>query len=227
MRIETADLSRHDPLARRIDCHDRSRPFTLWIDSNLIYPHGLPSGAYAACLLRPPESLGDGRWRWRAAGGAGTESHEDELLARIDGERIEWTFWITGTRRGLDRFLWIAGESDTSGTRGRWGFFDPAGAAPRDTALAVEWEIDPSGDGRSMERYRNLDPESTGTRGSMIETVSADSIALTWLDVEGAEVRRLRLAWSRSDGGGVYVDSRGNRCCWGEREAGYPDAACP
>lgn len=233
MQVDTSDLAETGDgeetlprLGAQGICHALSALVVAWVDANVAIRLAVPAAALNACLLRQPVYLGDGTWRWTANGGGGEDAYTSELTAHIlSEEQVEWSMRVSGTQLQLDRFPWFDGLCDHAAQAGYWRFYSPNDPQTPRQVIRIDWT-------RPTPHEANLTIENTDTEaahfGDQLEYIWEEPNArIQFVDASGGGADTTRVAWSVAGGQGMFVSASGDSCCWGPRNEGYPDGACP
>jgi hypothetical protein len=202
-----------------------------WIRLNLERRLLLPEAVLAACSRQTPAYLGDQEWRWVATGGQGDRGWSAELTATVsltpEGlvDHVYWEMRVTGSELALSRALWVKGISGSNGLVGAWSCFDPTVSPNLKQVLACTWDLTSA---VSLDRHLVFyvtDPDAAGY-GDRARYVLADSV-VTLDQFDASAGATVRVSWDLRDGAGWYDSAAGWKCCWGSRDAHYPNVLCP
>lgn len=235
MRVDTSDLAtdgltlestpqlHRDASASGI-CHAASAFVVAWTNLNVVLRLSIPALLLDTTLQAQPTYVGDETWRWTASGGTGMDAWTAELEGRIDGEPafVAWTMRVSGTRLGLDRFVWYTGTSQMDAEGGTWRFYDPLDAEEPGEVFFVGWEEDVSD--RALIVFENRDDGTDEFEDLLTYERDGDLLSLEYFDRSANATTRIE--WDRTTGEGQTTDAEGMTCCWGPRPS-YDDVDCP
>lgn len=179
----------------------------------------VPGTAIALALSQQPTE-DDGIFTWTVTVGMAT-AELDVTAGLVDGWDVD--LYVTNPDEGLNRFLWVEGDSNLAATEGAWTLHDPQLAAGSDEALSIEWSYTSPTD-RSL-AYVVRSTESPELGDSLTYTVAATTASLQYVDADDPSVAA-EISWDTTTGAGriqVPGFNAGAEACW---DTVFENAAC-
>jgi hypothetical protein len=224
MQVDTEDLGTVSPTGEAGLCHAVSAIVVVWVDANVRLRLAIPVGAFVACVSTVPVYIGDDTWRWTATQGQGSDMATGELTAHVVSEsRIDWEMRVSGTFRGLDRFLWFRGSSDPGAGSGIWHYYDPMFLDTPKEVVQCTWSQEPAPGGTREVEFVNVEAGNPNIGDRLRYRLVEYAASIHYRNAAQAE--STDVSWSLLTGEGRTVNAAGDSCCWGARPL-FPDVAC-
>ena len=169
----------------------------------------VPGTAIALALSQEPTEEG-GVWTWSVDVGASTIDL-DVTAGLAQGWDVD--LFVTNPNEGLDRFRWVAGDSNLAATDGTWMLHDPELPASNTEALAIEWNYVSDTDRSLAYVVRNTESPEFGD--SLTLTIAGTTASLQYVDADSPSIAA-EIRWDESGAGQIEVPgfNSGVAACW-------------
>jgi len=99
----------------------------------------VPIGAYRSAANQKPSNISANKWEWSYNATVGGASHRVRLTGEAQGSQMKWEMYVSRDGAGgFSEFKWLEGTSNTTGTEGKWTFYE-SHTQQTTVALQVDW----------------------------------------------------------------------------------------
>ncbi len=133
-------------------------------------------------------------------------------------------FYVTNSKEGLDRFLWVAGSHDLDLSEGTWTLNNPKSEVSDKAMVDISWTYESDTD-RTL-TVKNVQDGDEGEDDAFKITVLGDQRLLEFTDADDNSVVA-DIEWNAKTGAGsiqVPGYNEGNKACWDDE---FHNIDCP
>lgn len=188
-------------------------------DLNLAIPRALLKAANKA----EPEFNDEGQWEWNYVKNTDDKNFSVRLLADRESEdQINWSFYVTNSRLGLENHLFFNGTTNSDGSQGVWSYYRLENTDGREQVSEIEWTVNGEDD---VELRLEVTSDRNDRQGDYLEYMFDGTIkSVAYYDNSEDQEVRLQINVDSKVGFIIAPDyNDGNKACWDDD---FQDVSC-